>query len=194
MASNRSEIGDILSDGTPIRSEEIGFATRELLACPRCSRTNSPERQDCIYCGESIFAATPDLFKNANVHPVEPWELGYNLVLTVDERIDPDLMQRLEKSAGLNADLLEKVKACRSAVAGRWLEISSRLKRSGSIRCSITNLGSEGPDDGRPVTGPVVESWITDRGSRMVDHGSAEHGRALGTQGSRTHPGLGRHR
>lgn len=110
MAAIGSEIGDVLPDGTPIRSEEIGFAASELLTCPKCSRPNSPERQNCIYCGESIGATTPDQLLSSLENTLESWELGFNLVLRIDDEFDVGSSGRLGELLGANVDLLKDSK------------------------------------------------------------------------------------
>ncbi len=124
MASIGSDIGDVLPDGTPIRSEEIGFAVSELMACPKCSRKNSPERQNCIYCGESIGSATSELSLISVKNPLEPWELGFNLVIRTGAELDAESSSWLARFLAGNEDLIARVKTSHSAVPiGRFASV-----------------------------------------------------------------------
>lgn len=54
--------------------------TSELISCPRCSRLSPSKRSICIYCGfELPLTSVAQLY---NRQKLEPWEKGYNLVLT----------------------------------------------------------------------------------------------------------------
>lgn len=124
MASNRSEIDDVLPDGKAIRSEEIGFAAGELLACAQCSRTNSPERQNCIYCGESMGSATSELLLTPVDNPLETWESGFNLVIRFDVDAEPGSLAGLAELFAGNGDLLARAMDRRTALPiGRFASV-----------------------------------------------------------------------
>ncbi len=124
MASNRSENVEVLSDGTLIRSEDIGFSPGELLACGKCSRTNSPERQNCIYCGELIGLAVPDLLPTSIENQPESWEPGFNMVLQFDKTRDADPRRGLDQLFDSNTELLTLLRNCGTAVpVGRFASL-----------------------------------------------------------------------
>lgn len=74
--------------GIPIRSEDIGFAPEDLVACPRCGRSNAPTRPTCLYCG----ATTAATVKPIQLEPreLEVWETGFNVIVLECDRADID--------------------------------------------------------------------------------------------------------
>lgn len=65
--------------GIPLRSEEIGYAQSELTKCPKCSRPNSPERSECLYCGAVLGVREKEISVDRTAP--ESWENGCNLIL-----------------------------------------------------------------------------------------------------------------
>jgi hypothetical protein len=80
-----SESGDQHSDldrlrDLPIRSEELGFAPNEMIACEKCARGNAPNRSECIYCGAHLGGETAPQSKLDFREP-ESWESGFNVIV-----------------------------------------------------------------------------------------------------------------
>jgi len=62
-----------------IQTEDIAFKESELVTCPKCARSNPPNRAECIYCGESL-GVTAGTSARPSIRPMEEWELGFNVV------------------------------------------------------------------------------------------------------------------
>lgn len=94
-----------LSDGTAIRSEDIGFAPGQLIECGKCNRTNSPDRSKCIYCGSPISdvdatESTGDLRRPDDIEP------GYNVIAYSREPVPADTIREGAKLTGTPADVV----------------------------------------------------------------------------------------
>ena len=80
MTSTDNDRSDnFLSDGTAIRSGDIGFAPGDLVDCAKCGRSNAPDRPKCIYCGErlstaAVAEAAGDLRRPDDIEP------GFNVI------------------------------------------------------------------------------------------------------------------
>lgn len=66
------------------QTEKLAFTKSELAACPKCARTNAPNRNTCIYCGATIGNSALGL---ADGREPEDWEPGYNVIVTGGEDI-----------------------------------------------------------------------------------------------------------
>ncbi len=73
---------EFLGDGTPVRSEAVGFASGQMTACTACVRQNPPDRENCLYCGRSLEVPPEyaDRIKS-NVRRLEDWENGFNIIV-----------------------------------------------------------------------------------------------------------------
>lgn len=70
-----------LSDGTKIRSEDIGFDASEMAVCPKCGKSNPPNRTNCFYCAAEFDVSGADAKSlKIDLHPLENWENGSNVV------------------------------------------------------------------------------------------------------------------
>src|SRR5688500_11911362 len=70
-------------DGVPIRSEQLGFAPADMIACGRCRKSNPPTRMDCLYCGKRLELPETVAAGIELRHTVlEEWEPGVNVVVT----------------------------------------------------------------------------------------------------------------
>lgn len=71
-----------LSDGMVIAADVPGFSPDELVACGKCSKTNPPNRSNCLYCG-SALTLPENVQSGVQVRPndVEGWENGTNVVI-----------------------------------------------------------------------------------------------------------------
>src|SRR6187549_3439501 len=63
----------------PLRSEEIGFAPDELVACAECGKPNAPNRGTCLYCGAKREGFAGD--EKLEIRELEDWENGFNVIL-----------------------------------------------------------------------------------------------------------------
>ncbi len=70
-------------DGVPVRSENIAFGAEQLVTCGACSRTNPPTRLRCMYCGADLEVPSEIAGSvNPTLRRLEPWEKGFNVVVT----------------------------------------------------------------------------------------------------------------
>lgn len=77
--SGSETVGGIL-----VQSEKLGFERSELLICPKCSRSNAPDRFECIYCGTLVGTADPKVDVSIDRTPPELWENGFNIIVIPD--------------------------------------------------------------------------------------------------------------
>ncbi len=80
MVENRKNSPETLPDGTFVRSTIDEFAQDELTVCSKCKRRNSPEREACIYCGNTL-GSTVMVTPKTEVASPEQWENGTNLII-----------------------------------------------------------------------------------------------------------------
>jgi hypothetical protein len=75
---------------TPEATERRTFAPAEMVACPACSRSNAPTRENCLYCG----AALPITKKNVPLptapSPESPSEKSFHVVAVPSEHFQVD--------------------------------------------------------------------------------------------------------
>lgn len=100
MAENRKNSPETLSDGTIVRSTIDEFTQDELTVCSKCERRNSPKREVCIYCGNTL-GSTARVTPKPDVAAPEQWENGTNLIVRRSRsdaaRINADLpLQKAE--------------------------------------------------------------------------------------------------
>ncbi len=91
-----------------VRSEEIEFRTDQLIVCPKCGRSNPPDRAGCLYCGTAIEIAAdrPDVLK-LNLRALESWENGFNIV-SIPPAVDVDVAATA-KYLRCEPDLIEQI-------------------------------------------------------------------------------------
>jgi hypothetical protein len=63
----------------PVRSEKIGYAAGELIACEQCGKSNAPSRPTCLYCGAAFTSDA--LAARVDIRELEGWENGHNIVI-----------------------------------------------------------------------------------------------------------------
>jgi len=63
-----------------IQTEKIGFDREDLIQCPKCGKSNGPDRTKCLYCAASLGIAPA---KGVKLHyrKLEAWEKGWNVAL-----------------------------------------------------------------------------------------------------------------
>lgn len=147
-------------DGIPIRSEQIGFSTDELIACGKCARTNSPNRLDCFYCGE-LLELPVEIAAGIPLKPseIETWEPGVNIVVTGGlGAVDP---QAIAAAVAIDPDLIASISAIELPLPLFRLhkedadEVAGRLSRLG---LSVEQVEDRSLSLGKP---PIRLKWIT---------------------------------
>ncbi|MGD9564302.1 MAG: hypothetical protein AB7F88_19135 [Pyrinomonadaceae bacterium] len=93
-----------------IQSENIAFDSDQLITCPKCGKSNPPNRLNCLYCGGAI--EIPDELRaevKPNLRKLEAWENGFNVVMiSRDETVDAVGAARY---LGLDAGIFEEMLA-----------------------------------------------------------------------------------
>lgn len=114
-----------------VRSEDIGFATEELIACERCARPNSPTRETCLYCGHPLRDSIGDA---TDAPELEDWEPGFNLVITDFSGVGRSEVARIASllkiepaTLELAAEIGRPVPIARLASAGRASSLQSAM-------------------------------------------------------------------
>src|SRR5687767_1153431 len=93
-----------------VRSEQIGLAAAKRLSCPKCTRPNSPNRGDCIYCGENLLTSELSALKVADSEILETWENGFNVVFrSGSDELPENAVAMLARLIGLDQPGLESV-------------------------------------------------------------------------------------
>ena len=65
-----------------LTDEPIGFSAGELVKCPRCDKPNGPDRNACLYCGETLPLTTRNSdAKSLHLRRLDTWEPGFSLVV-----------------------------------------------------------------------------------------------------------------
>ena len=102
----------------PIRSEEIGFAPEAMVVCEKCGRSSAPNRETCMYCGDSLAGRTAEV--KLNIRQPESWENGFNVVVLKSD------VDNTEPAARTIASLLKtEIEAVRAILAsGKQLPIA----------------------------------------------------------------------
>ena len=98
-------------DGIPIRTEQIGFDSTEMIACGHCRKSNPPNRLDCLYCGNDLELPTSIASEIQLRHAMpELWEPGVNVIVTGGV-LDSD-RETILKTLSIDAETLEKAFGC----------------------------------------------------------------------------------
>jgi len=64
-----------------IQSENIGYSADALITCGKCSRSNAPNRLECMYCGATLNV-DPRTLEKVTARVLEAWEPGTSIVIT----------------------------------------------------------------------------------------------------------------
>lgn len=91
-----------------ITDEPVGFATDELIECPRCRKANGPDRAACLYCGEALPVTARNAAARAEpLRRMENWEPAFNLVaVRITAEVD---VSSAAKLMGIDADDLKSM-------------------------------------------------------------------------------------
>ena len=91
----------------PLTSQSPAFPPDAMIACKGCSRTNPPNRLNCIYCGRDLdnpVVKTGSV--NLSLRVAEDWEPGHNLILTSADGADVDAASKV---LALDAELVSDI-------------------------------------------------------------------------------------
>lgn len=98
-------------DGIPIRSEQIGFDSTEMILCGQCGKSNPPNRLNCLYCGQALELPASIVSGIQLRHAVpELWEPGVNVIVT-GGLLDAD-RETVLRTLSIDAEILEKAIGC----------------------------------------------------------------------------------
>ena len=94
------------------------FSPDEMILCARCERRNAPTRFDCLYCGEllpqsaqkSQEEASETFARRPALRPLEPHELGFNVVFLPEAGAQPSQPTIEEAADWLNLSAAELTK------------------------------------------------------------------------------------
>lgn len=65
-----------------VQSENIAFSSDQMISCPKCGKSNPPNRASCLYCAAEL--EVPEDARSGgrlNLRKLENWENGFNIVL-----------------------------------------------------------------------------------------------------------------
>jgi hypothetical protein len=93
----------------PLTTQNPAYSAAEMVACPKCSRANAPNRFNCIYCGGELGldGGRIDPAK-LTLRQAEDWEQGYSVVLLKAENADTNGAASI---LNLNAELVSEIAA-----------------------------------------------------------------------------------
>lgn len=140
-----------------IQSEDIAFKPGDLMSCGRCSRSNPPNRIECLYCGEVLEANLQNVGAlKVNLQQLEPWQPGWNVISLLSNTPDELVVKQVASILSLE---IADVKALLSATVPMPLarlesEQKAEVLSSQLIGLNVTNciVGDEALDaDKQPV-------------------------------------------
>jgi hypothetical protein len=163
----------------PVRSEEIGFSSDELIACKKCGRPSPPNRTSCLYCGEEFDGAAAE--RKLDIRQLEDWEKGFNVVVTsADKELGDQTAANLASLLGLDIAMLMEVLGSRESLPIGRVEteeqaamISQLLMSSGIKSTTITDesLLQASP----PVRLRAIEFVGSELVIRLFNSGESHH-------------------
>lgn len=82
-----------MTSGLRVTDDPIGFKSGELVACPRCEKSNGPDRTACLYCGETLPVTRRNSGEGSfQLRKLEAWEPAFNLlVLSKSGAVDSNI-------------------------------------------------------------------------------------------------------
>ncbi len=133
-----------------IQTEDIAYRSDEMVACPKCSRQNPPNRLKCLYCAAALEVA-PTAGIKPKLRKLEGWEKGWNVILTGSASVD---LGSAASYLSTDADHLSKVIGAGTPLPivrvedEREANILAETLAASGLRCSIVsddNLNAERP-------------------------------------------------
>lgn len=96
----------------PVQTENIAYASDEMIECEKCRRANPPNRLKCLYCGAELeFSDAQTGFIKPVLRKLEAWEKGFNLIFLPDEfsKIDAEKLREINRMTRIETETLQKL-------------------------------------------------------------------------------------
>ena len=96
----------------PVQTENIAYASDEMIACQKCRRNNPPNRLKCLYCGAELeFSDEQTGFLKPVLRRLETWEKGFNLIYFPGDsaEIDDRKLKEISRMTRLEREVLQKL-------------------------------------------------------------------------------------
>ena len=96
----------------PVQTENIAYASDEMIECGKCRRRNPPNRMKCLYCGAELeFSDAQTAILKPVLRKLEAWEKGFNLIYmpTDAAKIDEHAVKEIARMTRIETDVLEKL-------------------------------------------------------------------------------------
>lgn len=96
----------------PVQTENIAFASDEMIDCGKCKRANPPNRLKCLYCGAELeFSDAQTGLIKPVLRKLEAWEKGFNLIFLPDESSKPDAekLKEIHRMTRIETEILQKI-------------------------------------------------------------------------------------
>ena len=89
-----------------ITDDPVGFTQGELIACRRCAKSNGPDRNACLYCGEALPVTTRNsVDTSVQLRKLEAWEPAFNLVVLTKAAVADSNLPAAAKFLGLDKNV-----------------------------------------------------------------------------------------
>jgi len=93
-----------------IIDEPVGFDPSELVACPRCLKQNGPDRNACLYCGETLPVTTRNSDdSNVRLRKLEGWEPAFNLVMHSNPMVIDSNISAASQLVDVDTNVLDSI-------------------------------------------------------------------------------------
>lgn len=142
-----AENADPLSNFDPnIQSEDIAFKPGEMNACTGCSRSNPPNRVDCLYCGKPLDLPVEKAVDLKLSHqPLESWQLGWNIIASGNGKPDDRATMQIASMLMLDESEISGVLGTSVPIPITRVETQQKAEilaarlRSLSVECQIVS-------------------------------------------------------
>ena len=124
----------------PLSSGPIGFDPAEMTTCPRCGRTNPPNRLNCFYCSESFDSCAVDVSKvKVASRRLENWENGINVIaISSGVPVADDAVSDVARNTGIDPDALRVAAAGGSTFPLRRVESEAEAS---VVAANVSRIG-----------------------------------------------------
>ena len=157
--TKENPVASELTGDLPVRTENIAYASEEMIACEKCRRQNPPNRLKCLYCGaELTFTDEQSSFLKPVLRKLEAWEKGFNLIYLPSGAgaLGEPEMKEIGRMTRLEKDVLEQIFAAGKPlpVARAESEKEARIvgQRLGELGVETALIGDEELAADRPPT------------------------------------------
>lgn len=110
--TNENESVEDKEKDLPVQTENIAYASDEMIACGKCRRANPPNRLKCLYCGAALeFSDAQTEFIKPVLRKLEAWEKGFNLIFLPGEssQIDQGKLKEISRMTRIETEILQKL-------------------------------------------------------------------------------------